>query len=108
MAPVDLGSHVLLFTRHEVVGAPYHRNQQGLRDTFDFFNLPIGEARAILVRRGIGLVVACPALPEMKGLRQAADDSFVRLLPRNALPDWLEDVSLPDSPLRVFAVRSGP
>ena len=34
MTPVDLGSHMLLFTPHAVVAAPYHRNQQGVRDAF--------------------------------------------------------------------------
>ena len=70
MAPIDLGSHLLLFTPHSVVGAPYHRNQQGVLDTFRFFNGPIDDARTILDARGIGLVVICPAMKEIRGLRR--------------------------------------
>lgn len=104
MAPIDLGAHLLAFTPHAVVGAPYHRVQDGVRDTFDFFNGPITVARAILDRRGIGLVVICPSMSELRGLPDAAPDSFVRLYERGELPDWLVEQSLPDTPLRVFAV----
>jgi hypothetical protein len=104
LSPIDLGSHLLLYTPHEVVAAPYHRNQQGVRDTFRFFNDPINEVRGMLETRGVNLVVICPAMAEVRGLRSRADDSFASLYADNALPDWLEDVSLPDSPLKLFAV----
>ena len=104
MSPIDLGSHLLLYTPHSVVAAPYHRNERGVRDAFRFFNDPISEARAILETRGIGLVVICPSMPEVSGLSERAGDSFAALYEANALPAWLSDVSLPDSPLKVFAV----
>jgi len=104
MSPVDLGAHLMLYTPHEVVSAPYHRNQRGVRDTFRFFSDPIAEARAILTERGIGLVVLCPAMPEVLGMNDRAPDSFANLYAAGNLPDWLVDVSLPDSPLQVFSV----
>jgi hypothetical protein len=107
MAPIDLGSHLLLFTPHSVVAAPYHRNQQGVRDAFEFFNRPIGEARAILQRRGIDLVVVCPGMPELMGLPDTADDSFGRLYGAKPLPGWLTPVPLAGTPLQVFRVNLG-
>jgi hypothetical protein len=104
MTPIDLGAHLLLYTPHEVVAAPYHRNQQGVRDAFRFFNDPIADARAILTARGIGLVVLCPAMAELRGLPDRAEDSFVNLYARGELPAWLEDVTLPGATLQVFAV----
>jgi hypothetical protein len=104
MTPIDLGSHMLAFTPHQVVAAPYHRNQQGVRDAFAFFNGPIEEARNILDRRGVTLVVICPSLPEMRGSVEVADDSFVRLYAEKSLPPWLVDMSVPGAPLKVFAV----
>ncbi|MFP9135769.1 hypothetical protein ACLI1C_01165 [Devosia sp. XGJD_8] len=104
MSPIDLGAHLLLYTPHEVVAAPYHRNEKGVLDAFRFFNEPIAEARAILDARGIGLVVLCPAMPELQGIPGAAEDSFVKLHAAGTLPPWLADVSLPDTPLQVFAV----
>ncbi|MEO5805589.1 hypothetical protein [Devosia sp.] len=104
MTPIDLGSHMLLETPHSVVSAPYHRDAEGVRDTFDFFNEPIAKARTILVRRGIGLVVTCPAMPEMQGQVDAAPDSFVRLAEQDALPSWLKQVSS-SGPLKIYAVQ---
>ncbi|WP_332698458.1 hypothetical protein [Devosia sp.] len=104
MSPIDLGAHLLLYTPHEVVAAPYHRNQQGVLDAFHFFNDPIADARAILDARGIGLVVLCPGMPELQGISGKAEDSFVNLYAAGTLPAWLADVSLPDGALRVFAV----
>lgn len=106
MAPIDLGSHLLLFTPHSVVAAPYHRDQDGVRDTFRFFNDPIDEAHDVLTARGIGLVVICPAMPELRGLPDAAPDSFVRLLPEGKLPAWLNETTPPGSTLRTFSVGS--
>jgi hypothetical protein len=104
MTPIDLGAHTLLYTPHEVVSAPYHRNEQGVRDTFRFFNDPIDAARDILEARGIGLVVLCPAMAEVVGLPARAPDSFATLFAQDGLPAWLDDVSLPGAALRVFAV----
>ncbi len=106
MSPIDLGSHILLFTQHAVVAAPYHRNQDGVRDAFRFFNQPIAEARQILADRGISLVVICPAMPEMRGLPGAAADSFVKLLEAGELPGWLTETSPPGSALRIFSAGS--
>jgi len=106
MAPIDLGSHLLLFTPHSVVAAPYHRDQDGVRDTFRFFNDPIEEVHQILVARGIGLVVICTAMPELRGLPDTAPDSFVKLLPQNKLPAWLTETTRPGDMLRTFSVAS--
>ena len=106
MAPIDLGSHLLLFTPHSVVAAPYHRDQDGVRDTFRFFNDPIEDARKILTTRGIGLVVICPAMAELRGLPDAAPGSFVKLLPEGKLPTWLTETTIPGSMLRTFSVGS--
>lgn len=106
MTPIDLGSHLLLFTPHSVVAAPYHRDQDGVWDTFRFFNDPIEEARQILEARGITLVVLCPAMVELRGLPGAAPDSFVKLLPEDKLPAWLTETTPDGAVLRTFSVAS--
>lgn len=108
MAPIDLGSHLLAFTGHSVVAAPYHRNQEAVLDAFHFFNEPIDQARQILTARGISLVVICPAMKEIRGLVEHAPDSFISLYAEGKLPGWLVDESPSASPLKVYAVRSGP
>ena len=105
MTPIDLGSHMLLYTGHAVVAAPYHRNEQGLLDTLGFFNRPIEDGRAILRARGITLVVICPAMREIRGLIDRAPDSFVTLFAERRLPAWLHEVSRPGDALVVYSVE---
>ena len=105
MTPIDLGSHMLLYTPHAVVAAPYHRNERGVLDAFRFFNGPIEEGRAILRARGISLVVICPAMSEVRGLVAHAADSFVTLYAEGKLPAWLREVSGPDDALKVYSVE---
>ncbi|WEK05604.1 MAG: hypothetical protein P0Y65_04935 [Candidatus Devosia phytovorans] len=106
MAPMDMGAYILLYTGHDIVAAPYHRNNAALLDTYAFFNGPIAAARDILTQRGITLVATCDGLPEMAGLPDAADDSFVRLAQQNALPDWLKPVSAQGQPITIYAVKT--
>lgn len=103
MAPIDLGSHLLLETPHAVVAAPYHRNEAGVLDAFRFFNRPVAEARAMAEQRGLGLVVTCEAMPEMRGPGLDEPDTILSLLAAGTPPDWLEDVSL-GGPLKIYAV----
>jgi hypothetical protein len=104
MTPIDLGSHVLLYTHHAVVAAPYHRNAQGVRDAFSFFNDPLDKARDILEARGISLLVVCPALPEIRGMVDHADDSFVTLYANDKLPAWLTPLPLEGTTLKAWTV----
>lgn len=106
MAPVDLGSHLLLFTPHAVVGAPYHRNQQGLLDTLRFFDGPIDDARRIVAARGIGLVVICPGMAEFDGVVAASPDSLAAMFGRGELPGWLEPDAALAGPLLVYRVKA--
>ena len=95
MTPVDLGAHMLMETPHAVVAAPYHRNQQGVRDAFRFLNEPLEDVRHILTERGVGLVVTCPAMAELQGGPGTDPASFVSLAAAGTLPGWLVDQSLP-------------
>jgi hypothetical protein len=105
MTPIDLGSHMLLYTPHSVVAAPYHRNALGVLDAFRFFNGTIEDSRAMLRARGVTLVVICPAMKEIRGLVDHTPDSFVTLFAEGKLPAWLHEVSAPDAPLRVYSVE---
>jgi hypothetical protein len=108
MAPVDLGAHILVFTHHSVVAAPYprnfQRNAEGIRDGFLFFSEPIDRARDILTARGVTLVVACPQMVEKQTTDATSPDSFAALIRDDRLPPWLHEISTPDATLRIFYV----
>lgn len=103
MTPIDLGAHLLLETPHGAVAAPYHRNEAGVLDAFRFFNQPVGEARQIARTRGLGLLVTCPAMPEMQGTGLGEANTVLSLLAAGTPPDWLEDVSV-GGPLKIYAI----
>ncbi|MBD8066070.1 hypothetical protein IC608_11360 [Devosia sp. PTR5] len=103
MTPIDLGSHMLLETHHEVVAAPYHRNQQGVLDAFRFFNGPEAAAHKVARERGLSLLVTCPAMPEMRGVGGPPPDAIVTLLAQDRPPSWLQPVTAP-GPLKVYAI----
>lgn len=105
MSEIDMAPYILAYTPLSVVGAPYHRNPQGLRDTLDFFNAPPATARDILRKRGIELVVICPYMPEMGGLETTAPDAFVAKLAAGQVPDYLTETTPDGALLRTFEVK---
>ena len=105
MSLIDLGAHVLAYTPHAVVGAPYHRNIEGVGDSFAFFNATEIEARAIAAYRQLGLVVICPGMPELRGLPDTADDALVRQFAEGRHPDWLVPIGGP-GPLVIYRVAN--
>lgn len=104
-APIDLGPYILLMTPHAVVGAPYHRNGDGIGDSYRIFGAPEETARAILARRGIDLIVACDAMLDLSHGDLDAPNNLARRLAAGAPPDWLTPLSGPDAVLRVYRVE---
>ncbi len=103
-APVDLGPYLVLMTPHAVIGSPYHRNGEGIGDSYRIFGGPAEEARAILEERGIDLVVSCDALVDLTGGDLDAPDSLKAQLSRGETPDWLSPVPAPKGPLKIYRV----
>lgn len=105
IAPIDLGSHILLFTNHAIVAAPYHRNSDGLHDAFDFFNKPHQQARQIAAKRGLTHLVACDDFVQANLTDNPAPDSIGKMLNRYELPDWLKQISPADDPIKIYQIN---
>ena len=103
-APVDLGPYLLLMTPHAVIGAPYHRNIDGIADSYRIFGASEASAWSILNRRGIDLVVSCDALLKLTGGGLDAADSLKSLLTVGGQPDWLTPLPAQAGALRVYRV----
>jgi hypothetical protein len=89
------GPELMYRTPHAVVGSPDHRNQGGIHDCVAFFRTSDeAEARAIVERRGVDVVIACrPWLAEEARRNGAA--SMAARLDRGELPDWLVPTTWP-------------
>jgi asparagine N-glycosylation enzyme membrane subunit Stt3 len=60
-ADVDYGPELLFRTPHNVIATPYHRNADGILDTWDLLaTRSEAEAEAMIRQRGIDLILLCP------------------------------------------------
>ena len=89
------GPEIMYRTPHAVVGSPDHRNQDGIHDCVAFFRTSDeAEARAIVEKRGVDVVIACrPWLARESRLNGAA--SMAARLDRGEWPGWLHPAALP-------------
>lgn len=109
MTLVFFGPEILYRSRHAVVGTPYQRNTAGILDTIDFFNaLDPAEARAIVEKRGIDLVMQCNTAKERSWYRKPG--TLFNKLADDRPPPWLKPLALPQelaSTFRLYAVDLG-
>ncbi|NLI78182.1 MAG: hypothetical protein GX442_17325 [Candidatus Riflebacteria bacterium] len=110
MTWMNFGTDLVFHTRHDAVGTPIHRNQEGLTDTFTVYGGPDeAAARAVLRRRGVRFLVANPDYPGMvlPGWAPFPETSLQRRLERGEVPGWLQPVPLvwaASGPFRLFRV----
>ena len=108
MSTISAGPELLFRSSHSVLSAPYHMDVNGNVDATRFFSTPYPEeAESIARRRGVDLIVACRAIPEMylrpmmnKPLSpgESAKDfapHFIERLMRGETPKWLKNADIP-------------
>jgi hypothetical protein len=93
---VDQGPAIMAYTTDSAIAGPYHRDADGIEDTYAIFTGAPDQALAILRRRGITYVMACTAAPDWPYYIAKAPNGLMAHLARHDLPAWL-----------VAAVQSG-
>ncbi len=103
---VDQGPAILAYTNHAVIGGPYHRNAQGILDSYTLFSGPLQSAMAVLKRRHIDNVFVCRSSADWSYfLRKSGDRSLVKMLASNSPPSWLRLLTKDESgDLELYAV----
>jgi len=100
LAPLDLGPYVLAATRHRVVAAPYHRNNDGNLASYSFFLDPAASQR-IARQWHVDYVALCDTsfaeLPQPPAMAERLRDGRV--------PGWLVPVPTGMPGLSVWRVR---
>jgi hypothetical protein len=105
MAPIDLGTMILVDTDHAVFAAPYHRNNDGNLAMLKLMLAPVSTARQILSDRRVDYVVICSTAPE-QDVVELAPDGLAARLGRGETPDFLERLDLdPTHKISVWRVR---
>lgn len=102
VAPINVGSHLLLATKLDPFAAPYHRNNDGNRFAFEALLAPPDAALALLQSRRVAYVLTCP-LAAARGAARVASGLEAQL-EAGKIPAWLTPVPLSETPLKVYAV----
>ncbi|NIA67215.1 hypothetical protein HBA54_01260 [Pelagibius litoralis] len=92
---LDIGPELLYRTDHAVIGTPYHRNSDGIYDSYWMLtSSDPGAVRAMIVERGIGLILLCQS-PAERNFFSSAGDSLYKQLSGGQIPSWAAEVALP-------------
>lgn len=98
------GPRLVWGTPYHVIATPHHRAGAAIEDTIDVFLATDPEtSRAILLRRHVSLVLACPDGPGL----ETPPGSLIERIRDGRQPDWLAPIALPAalSRFHLFAVQ---
>ncbi|WP_143300856.1 hypothetical protein [Candidatus Entotheonella palauensis] len=100
------GPELLYRTPHAVLGTPYHRNKQGIIDTFRAMRSPAsGAIPAMIVERGIDYILVCKTGDPSRFLAAPIDaGSLYTHLVTGQPPPWLQPVPLTEPRARNYAL----
>ncbi|MFV0280934.1 MAG: hypothetical protein ACK5JM_09280 [Rhodoblastus sp.] len=105
LAPIDAGAHILVFTHHSVIAAPYHRNNAGNRLSIDVFMAEPAAAAKIARASGADYLLACPAMARMQIMAERAPQGLAAALMAGRIPDWLEPLAIKAGPNTIYRIR---
>ncbi len=104
--PIDLGTHILAFTDHSILAAPYHRAQQGMKAALQAYMTPAAQAEKIARAAKVDYIIYSPLLSETRIFSKAAPKGLLADLEKNRVPLWLEQIPLPKgNKLKLYRVK---
>lgn len=95
IAPIDMGARIMLTTRHQVLAAPYHRNNRGNLGAYQTFLLPQAQAKAYARQFGGKYVAICKRSAEVGNLATENPKGLMADLKVGRIPDWLIPLPTP-------------
>jgi hypothetical protein len=104
--PSNLGAHVLRFSPHRVLSAPYHRNQGGMLTELHAAMAVPRDAVKFLRGAGVSVLAYCRSDPQTSNVIAVAPGGLYAELAKGNVPDWLQPVPQTETaPLRLFRVK---
>ena len=105
-SPSNIGAHILRFTPHRVLAAPYHRNQGGMLTELHAAMASPKDAVKFLRGAGVTVVAFCGTDPQVGSITKVAPGGFYAQLGKGRVPSWLEPIAgTQDKPLQLFRVK---
>lgn len=105
-----VGANVLVWTRHSVMAAPYHRNIDNTMMMMSALRSSPEAARNIVASSPATYVLVCASSPETQFYTQhpaggiKPEQTLSAVLAAGQHPDWLVPVDLGGSPLKLYRV----
>ncbi|MEN2786858.1 hypothetical protein ACFOKI_08990 [Sphingomonas qilianensis] len=104
LAAADLAPYLIGGTEMATVGAGYHRNNDGIMDTYRYFLHTPKQGRPIAAKWQAKYVAFCPGdFDEMKAYTHYPT-SLATLLHQNRPPPWLKRLPLRGTSLRLYRI----
>ncbi len=104
-APLDIGPHILLHSRHSVIATGHHRNQAAMRTVIEVFLSAPTIAEAKVRNSAAPYLVVCDLARETEIYRADATDGLAAALHSGRIPDWLEPVPTPGGgAIRIYRI----
>lgn len=106
----SLGADVLAWTDHKILAAPYHRNIASTLLVMNALRSTAEAARGIIAGSPATYVLICPAAPETNFYANhpangaPSETTLSAMLAKGLHPDWLQPVTLENSPLKLYRV----
>ena len=90
VAFLDQGPAILAYSAHSVIAGPYHRNENGILDTYDFLTRSPEVGARIARRRNIDYVAICQTSYDFGYYMNASGpNGLLGRLMANKVPSWL-------------------
>ncbi|MDI7864549.1 hypothetical protein MRS76_21675 [Rhizobiaceae bacterium n13] len=105
-APSELGVHLLRYTPHRVLSAPYHRNEGGMLTELHIGLAKPEEAAAFLRGAEVGYLAFCPDDPQTKIVAKTKADGLYAALKQGRVPIYLEPLPGGETGLQLYKVLS--
>ncbi len=101
LAPIDLGTHILVHTPHSIIAAGYHRAVGGIIAGIEAFSGSEEDMRRHAEQHHADYVVICPQW----ALAKPQSAAFARELAGGKTVSWLEPIKVESGPLMAWRVR---
>lgn len=97
MAHSNDGPSILYYTKHCTIGAPYHRQQEGIISSYEVMQAPYDEEKVKKIVKETGtsyIFIKVPKVDQKKGKKDNKVASLPQLILEKKIPEWLEKVRM--------------
>jgi hypothetical protein len=89
---INFGPEILLWTSHQVLAAPYHRNLEGLNINDAIFSNDLEQTRRTVEEYGVDLIYVCQNENQSNSSPAISQADFASRLQLGDAPEWLDEV----------------